>query len=300
MRLNINLASQPYEAARFYRRRVGALVLALAVLTALLAGYIVYQRAQSRGINQQLAQVRGEIRGLDFEDAQARALLNKPANRDIADQSEFLNQLFARKALSWTRVFTEMEKMMPPNLHVVSMKPEYTKTNDLMLRVVVATDSRERAVELVRRMEKSNHFRQAQVMAEAVTSNSSDQSAGPGNIQFDIAAIYIPNAQDNDSVADEGKADEGKPSEKSGNPQAQSKAPVTASPTQSKAPVTAQQAQSEVPVTASPMPGRNPGQAPGAGPAQAQNGPPKSSQAPGASRKQTRYGPPRSMPTRPH
>ena len=165
---------------------------ALAVVTALLVGYIVYQRSQSRGINRQMAEVRREINGLDSEEAQARALLNKPANRDIADQSEFLNELFARKALSWTRVFTEMEKIVPPNLHVVSMKPEYTKTNDLMLRVVVATDSRDRAVELVRRMEKSKHFRQSQVVAENVTANSSDQSAGPGNIQFDIAAIYVP------------------------------------------------------------------------------------------------------------
>jgi type IV pilus assembly protein PilN len=251
MRLNINLASQPYEAARFYRRRMGVLVLALAVLTALLGGYIVYQRAQSRGINKQLAQVRWEIKGLDLEDAQARALLNKPANRDIADQSEFLNQLFARKALSWTRVFTEMEKIVPPNLHVVSMKPEYTKTNDLMLRVVVATDSRDRAIELVRRMEKSNHFRQAQVMAEAVTANTSDQTAGPGNIQFDIAAIYVPNAQDDDSAAD---ADKEKENEQSGGARQKSKAAVTASP----------------------APARNPNQASGASPAQAQNGPPKS------------------------
>ncbi len=205
MRFNINLASQPYEAARFYRRRMGALVIALAVVTALLIGYIVYQRSQSRSINKQMAEVRREINGLDSEEAQARALLNKPANRDIADQSEFLNELFARKALSWTRVFTEMEKIVPPNLHVVSMKPEYTKTNDLMLRVVVATDSRDRAVELVRRMEKSNHFRQSQVVAENVTANSSDQSAGPGNIQFDIAAIYVPTAQDDDAVQDTGK-----------------------------------------------------------------------------------------------
>ena len=250
MRFNINLASQPYEAARFYRRRMGALVVALAVITALLVGYIVYQRSQSRSINRQLAEVRREINGLDFEDAQARVLLSKPANRDIADQSEFLNQLFARKALSWTRVFTEMEKIVPPNLHVVSMKPEYTKTNDLMVRVVVATDSRDRAVELVRRMEKSNHFRQSQVMAEAVTANSSDQSAGPGNIQFDIAAIYVPNAQDNDSAADAGKENE-----QSGDARQKSKAAVTAPP----------------------APARNPtNQAPGTGPAQAQNGPPKS------------------------
>ena len=84
MRFNINLASQPYEAARFYRRRMGALVVALAVLTVLLVGYIVYQRSQSRGINRQIAEVRREINGLNSEEAQARALLNKPANRDIA------------------------------------------------------------------------------------------------------------------------------------------------------------------------------------------------------------------------
>jgi type IV pilus assembly protein PilN len=247
MRLNINLASQPYEAARFYRRRMGALVMALAVVTALLVGYIVYQRAQSRGINKQLAEVRREINGLDFEDAQARALLNKPVNRDIADQSAFLNDLFARKALSWTRVFTEMERIVPPNLHVVSMKPEYTKTNDLMVHVVVATDSRDRAVELVRRMEKSNHFRQSQVMAEAVTANSSDQSAGPGNIQFDIAAVYVPNAPGNEPAADDGKENEKK---QGGNVPEKSKVSAT------------------TPVT----PARNPNQTPGTSPTQAQNG----------------------------
>ena len=249
MRFNINLASQPYEAARFYRRRMGALVMALAVVTALLIGYIVYQRSQSRGINRQMAEVRREINGLDSEEAQARALLNKPANRDIADQSEFLNELFARKALSWTRVFTEMEKIVPPNLHVVSMKPEYTKTNDLMLRVVVVTDSRDRAVELVRRMEKSKHFRQSQVVAENVTANSSDQSAGPGNIQFDIAAIYVPTAQDDDALQDTGKEND-----QNGSGEEHPTAPAKASA----------------------VPPRNAGQSPGKTPTQALNGPPKS------------------------
>ncbi len=97
---------------------------------------------------------------------QAQSILNQPQNREVADQSAFLNNLFARKALSWTRVFTEMEKMMPPNIHVVSMKPEFNRDNQLVLHVVVVTSSREKAVELVRRMEKSPHFRSAQVEAE--------------------------------------------------------------------------------------------------------------------------------------
>jgi type IV pilus assembly protein PilN len=148
-----------------------------------------------------LAATQREIDGLDREEAQARAILNKPVNKEIADQSDFLNELFARKALSWTRIFTELEKIVPADLHVVSMKPEYTKTNDLVLHIVVATDSRDRAVEMVRHMEKSSHFRQAQVVAESVVGNTSVQTAGPAsNIQFDIAAVYVPTGADTEDA----------------------------------------------------------------------------------------------------
>jgi type IV pilus assembly protein PilN len=201
MRFNINLASQPYEVARQFRRRMQAVVAALGLAAVILVSYIVYQRIHSRDVNRQLSEVRQEINSLNQEEAQARTILNRPENRDVAEQSDFLNELFARKALSWTRVFTEMERIVPYDLHVVSMKPEYTKANDLMLRIVVATGSRGRAVELVRRMEKSNHFRQAEIVAENVTANVGDQSAGPGNIQFDIAVVYIPNVQGADEPA---------------------------------------------------------------------------------------------------
>jgi type IV pilus assembly protein PilN len=203
MRLAINLATQPYEVAREYKRRLTLAIAALGVLAVLLGGYILYQRAHTRGINRQLAAVQQQIDQLDREEGQARAILNKPVNREVADQSEFLNDLFARKSLSWTRIFAEMEKIVPADLHVVSMKPEYTKSNDLVLHIVVATDSRARAIELMQHMEKSNHFRQVQAVADSVVSNTSGQNSGPAsNIQFDIAAVYVPTASDADENAD--------------------------------------------------------------------------------------------------
>ncbi len=63
---------------------------------------------------------------------------------------------------------------------------------------------------MVRRMEKSNHFHQAEIVAESVTANAGDQSAGPGNIQFDIAAVYLPNAQDTEAPATGGDEDKDK------------------------------------------------------------------------------------------
>jgi type IV pilus assembly protein PilN len=203
MRIKINLATHPYEAAREYRRRITMLVAVLGVITAVLLGYIIEQRIVSRKINHQISEVEQQLADLDHEKAQAQVILNRPANRVVADQSRFLNDLFARKALSWTRVFTEMERIMPPyNIHVVSMKPDYSPDNQLLLHMVVATDSRDRAVELVQRMEKSSHFRQAQVVAENVlnTSGVGNQGTGGGNIQFDIAALYIPGPDDTKDI----------------------------------------------------------------------------------------------------
>jgi type IV pilus assembly protein PilN len=240
MRININLASNPYEAAREYTRRMGMLVAALSVVTLGLLGYIAYQRSHTRAVNQQIAAARQEIASLDAEKAQAQTLLNKPQNRDIADQSEFLNTLFARKALSWTKVFAEMEKLMPASIHVISMKPEFNRDNQLVLHMVVATNARDKAVELVGRMEKSPHFRTPAVEAENTTGNAGDVGAAGGNIQFEIAAVYLPFAEDTDTGTDtdtstksagdkQGKAEA--PETKAGNPPGSSKPGGAGKPT---------------------------------------------------------------------
>jgi type IV pilus assembly protein PilN len=209
MRININLATERYEAVRKYLQRMRTLVALLTLIAVMLVGYIFYQRSHTRDIDAKIAQAKQELNGLNNEKAQAQAILNKPANRGIADQSQFLNELFARKSLSWTHIFSEMERIMPPNIHVVSIKPDYTPNNELMVHMVVATDSRDRAVDLVKRMEKSSHFRGPQIVAENVTANASDVGpAGPGNIQFDIASVYVPQAGSAD--ADEEKPEEPK------------------------------------------------------------------------------------------
>lgn len=202
MRININLASNPYEAAREYARRMTMLLGVLVLVTVGLVGYILYQRGTTRDIDQQISQTRQEIASLDAEKVQAQSILNQPQNRDVADQSAFLNNLFARKALSWTQVFAQMEKLMPANIHVVSMKPEFNRDNQLVLRVVVVTPSRDKAVELVKHMEDSPHFRSPRVESENAVGEGASGAVG-GNTQFEIAAVYVPFSDDSDAVPEE-------------------------------------------------------------------------------------------------
>ena len=99
--------------------------------------------------------------------AKAEAILNLPDNRGTRDRAQFLNDLFQRKAFSWTKVFEDLERVMPPRLHVVSIQPEKAADNQLQIKLVVAGESRDRALELVRKMESSQHFQQTQIEQES-------------------------------------------------------------------------------------------------------------------------------------
>ena len=119
--------------------------------------------------------------------ASAERILNLPENRSTRDQSQFLNELIERKAFSWTRVLENLEKVMPPRVHLMSISPQLDEDNQLGLKMTVAGDSRDRALELARRMEESRRFSQTQV-----TTGRSGQSPTGDTEQFDIVAIYIP------------------------------------------------------------------------------------------------------------
>jgi type IV pilus assembly protein PilN len=199
MRLDINLASRPYQDMRRFVMRWGGIVALMTILTAVLVFFAFRSWRESRDVNAQINTVQSEIRALDKERQEGIALLNQASNRTTAEQSKFLNQLIVKKAFSWTSVFMDLERIMPPGLHVVSIKPELSPDNQLRLTMVVGGTSRDRAVELVRRMEQSPTFRQAVVNSEAARENTSEGDT----IRFEISAIYVPQlaAANNENAA---------------------------------------------------------------------------------------------------
>lgn len=191
MRLEINLATHPYEDARRFWLRWGGGVAALGVLTLVLLYTAVTGWLTARKDRGLIAQTRAQIADRDRERSAAEARLNLPQNQGTRDRSQFLNDLFQRKAFSWTQVFEDMERVMPPRLHVVSIHPEMNADNQLELKLAVAGDSRERALELVRKMESSQRFQQTRIDQE------SQQTGQPGGdtVSFQITAVYVPGVE---------------------------------------------------------------------------------------------------------
>ncbi len=186
MRLDINLATRPYEDARQFWARWGLGVSVLALGTALLIGFAVRGWIHAGHDRKVIHQLQQQIAERENERATAQAYLDLPANRSTRDQSQYLNALIQRKAFSWTRVFEDLEKVMPSRLHVVALKPELNDDNQLLLQLKVAGENRTGALELVHRMEGSPHFLGTQLVQEG---SGSENTTG---ISAEIQALYIP------------------------------------------------------------------------------------------------------------
>lgn len=188
MRIHVNLASRPYEDQRRFWVRWGVPMFLLALVTVWLLFKMTDGLIEARKDHAIMNGIQQKIAERDRERSQAEALLNLTQNRSTRDKSQNLNDLFERKAFSWTKVFEDLEKVMPAQLQVVSIRPEMNPESGLELTLVVAGESRDRAEELVRRMESSQHFSQTHIKEETAETGhtSTDQ------VKFDISAVYIP------------------------------------------------------------------------------------------------------------
>jgi type IV pilus assembly protein PilN len=190
LRIDINLATRPYEDSRRFWTYWGTALALLALLTLLLGYLAVSGFLQANRERARIADLQKEIAAYDEEKSRAETTLNSPENRTVRDRSRFLNDLFLRKAFSWTKVFEDLEQVMPAHLHVVSIHPDMSKDNNLEIKLIVAGESREQALDLVRKMEGSKRFKQTQIESE----RSETEPATGDRVRFDISALYIPSA----------------------------------------------------------------------------------------------------------
>jgi hypothetical protein len=187
MRLDINLATQPYEDGRRFWLRWGTILGVAGVVTLALLVTTVSSWASARKDQVQISKFKDDIAKCEQERAKAQEVMDRPENRSTRDQSKFINSLIRRKSFSWTQVFSDLEHMMPPELHVTAIHPEVAKDNQLEIKLSVSGKSRERAFQLVHRMEQSPRFYQPQVESE------DHQTSQNGDVtHFEIASAYIP------------------------------------------------------------------------------------------------------------
>jgi len=190
MRIGINLASRPYQdEGQFYRRWGGALV-AVVLLTLAMLALSARHYGDARKNWASARQAQAKLAQLKKDQAQAEQVLAEPQNRGTRDRSQFLNAAILRKSFSWTRLMEDLEKVMPRGVRVVSIAPVVDQKDRFILRLQTQGETRDGAIELLRNMEKSPHFRSSELSTE--THGSDKTGSVDSGVKSEIRTAYVP------------------------------------------------------------------------------------------------------------
>jgi len=156
--LSLNLASEPFRRDRpILAASAATAVLMLGVLGVLVM-LIVEQRELAADSRAQAAAVEGQLRAASSEQAQLEARLRLPGNAEVLDRSALFNALILRKSISWTLLFSDLERVMPGNVRLITVRPFLSSSNEVQLDMVVGAQSPDPVIELLKRLERSPSF----------------------------------------------------------------------------------------------------------------------------------------------
>jgi type IV pilus assembly protein PilN len=156
--LPLNLASEPFRRDRpILAASAATAVLMLGVLGVLVM-LIVEQRELAADSRAQAAAVEGQLRAASSEQAQLEARLRLPGNAEVLDRSALFNALILRKSISWTLLFSDLERVMPGNVRLITVRPFLSSSNEVQLDMVVGAQSPDPVIELLKRLERSPSF----------------------------------------------------------------------------------------------------------------------------------------------
>lgn len=158
MKIGINLASEPFRRDRpmiVGSYVVGAMLFGLLIVMLTLA---YREREQTRETRDLIARSQVQLQSIAGEQARIEATMRKPENAEVLERSVFVNALLERKGVSWTRIFDDLEKVIPHNVRIISVRPQMNGPSDLLLDMVVGAAQSESVIALLMALESSPVF----------------------------------------------------------------------------------------------------------------------------------------------
>jgi type IV pilus assembly protein PilN len=170
--LDINLASQPFRRERAANAGLAAISLGLLCSLLILIGLVLHARSQAADLRRIMNSENAQLRSLQGRQNHFSAILAKPENADVFATNVFLNELIAKRSVSWTRVFSDLQTVMPGSMRLLAIRlpqvatEDASGTNRVQLDMVLGSERPDAVIELLKRLQESALFGPASVVSE--------------------------------------------------------------------------------------------------------------------------------------
>jgi type IV pilus assembly protein PilN len=158
MKIPINLASQPFRRDRPMIAASIAVGVALVALLGMLVVFIVQDQDQLTVIHREIGRLNRQIHDVSQEQARLEGIMRQPQNASVLEWSVLINTLIYQKAISWSRLFSDLEKTLPYDVKVVNIHPQVDSLNHVTLDMTLGSDKTASLFQAIKALEDSSSF----------------------------------------------------------------------------------------------------------------------------------------------
>ena len=186
MKVPINLASRPFENLRPLYFAATIALAAFVTMSLLVVWNVQQHRNETSSLTEESSKLDRSLRELKREQEESERWLARPEVQKIREQSEFLNSIILRKSLSWTQIFVDLEKILPEQVQVVTIRPSVNQSQQAELNLAVSAPTVQSLVTLLKVLESSPRFGNPVVDAQGFPS----ERAKDQNFTLDLSVLY--------------------------------------------------------------------------------------------------------------
>ncbi|HEV2386342.1 MAG TPA: hypothetical protein VGS20_03705 [Candidatus Acidoferrales bacterium] len=185
MKIRLNVATRPLQThRRFVAEAVVAGAAGLILLVVLSTGVLAAWR-ENRGQREEISRYQSELAQIGAERQQLAAYFNTPRTRTVMDRAAFLNSLIDQRSFPWTKIFTDLEKVLPAGVRVISIAPQM-ENGELDVKLVVGASTDKSKIDFLNALQQSPAFSRIQVMSETRAAGS----GVPDEVDVELDALY--------------------------------------------------------------------------------------------------------------
>ena len=162
MKVRLNLSTRPVETHRKFLAGAG-LIAVVAGLVFLGLGWHVYSvRKIDAELRARTEKTRQEMAKLQQQRAELERYFGQKDIAELNGRAAFINGILDARGFNWTQMFMDLERILPPGVHVVSIEPKQVGGH-VEVKLTVGATSDETELKFLHALEESKEFTEVQV-----------------------------------------------------------------------------------------------------------------------------------------
>lgn len=190
MRTHFNLATAPLENnRRFITASSGLGIIALCVLLVSTL-HVIHQRRANREMRETIDNLREQVRVSLRQQESLRDAFKSAQAKDALKRSDFLNGLIEARTFPWTKMFADLEQILPPGVRVISISPKMDSAGLVTVVFSVGAVNDEQEIKFLNSIDTSPVFSDVHIMQEIHPQRALGGGMETDTVLVDLEAHY--------------------------------------------------------------------------------------------------------------